>query len=134
MNKADEVHRIFTDCLFRDEELVGGKPNVAPVVAPGLIHPVGFHPDRVAAHRNDIAELLEGFSNEFYADGGGGMSFLNFCLLADGTHWAEHITMEQLCQLGEAIGMVSYPMPREFWDALPGGMPYIVIDRSKKAA
>lgn len=134
MNKADEVRRVFTDSLFRDEELTNGKPSVEPVIATGLIHPVGFHPDRIAAHRDDIAALLDGFGKEFYSDGGGGMSFLNFCNLADGTQWTGlHLTMEQLCQLGEAVGLVSYPMPRELWSVLPGGMPYIVIKREAVA-
>ncbi len=38
--------------------------------------------------------------------------------------------MEALVVLGIASGFVKYPMPREMWSALPGGMPYIVIDLS----
>jgi len=39
--------------------------------------------------------------------------------------------MEQLVCLGIAIGRVGYNLPKENWDILPGGVPYIVIDMER---
>jgi len=131
-SKAEAVERIFMDCLFRSEELVDGKPvGIEPLIPEtNMVHPVGFHPERIEQHRYEIKALLDGFHESFYSDGGGGWSFLNFCHLADGTLWTGlHLRMEQLCQLGGAVGLVSFQLPREMWSALPGGMPYLVIKR-----
>lgn len=134
--KAAAVERIFMDCLFRDNELVDGKPPMEPIVpSTSIVHPVGLHPLRVAQHRADIADLLSDFPSEFYSNGGGGWSFLNFCNTADGAQWTGlHLRMEQLCQLGGAVGLIEFQLPREMWSVLPGGMPYLVIKRDALAA
>lgn len=130
MERSERVETIFMDCLFRDEELTDGKPSIEPVVAEGITSNVGFHPGRVEQHRGEIEILLTGFPDEFYTDGGGGWSFLNLCRLSDGTQWTDfHLRMEQLCQLGIATGKVKFQLPREMWSVLPGGMPYLSIDR-----
>jgi hypothetical protein len=42
--------------------------------------------------------------------------------------WTDfHQTMDELVCLGTAIGKLEYLMPREMWNVLPGGMPYIVV-------
>jgi hypothetical protein len=131
-SRSAAVERIFVDCLFRKTEVPGDGSVPANAILPTpIVHRVGLHPDRITAHRSEIASLLLGFPEEFYSDGGGGWSFLNLCMLANGEQWTGyHLVMEQLLQLGEAIGRVSYPMPRDMWDVMPGGMPYVVIDRS----
>jgi hypothetical protein len=45
-----------------------------------------------------------------------------------GEHWGEHPTMGMLFALGIGAGLASYPIPREMWSALPGGVPYVTID------
>jgi hypothetical protein len=35
--------------------------------------------------------------------------------------------MDQLFTLGIAIEKVSFQLPREMWNVLPGGMPYLVV-------
>jgi hypothetical protein len=35
--------------------------------------------------------------------------------------------MDELVCLGLAIGRIAFLMPREMWEMLPGGMPYIVV-------
>lgn len=58
-----------------------------------------------------------------------GWSFLQACIRKDGVHWTDfHIVVEALVVLGEAAGFISYPFPREVWEALPGGMPYFVVN------
>ena len=98
------------------------------MIIKGIVNDYGFHRGRLAKKREEIIEQLQGLPDEFFADKGGGWSFLNAALDRDGVHWAEHPTMGMLFALGEAIGVVSQPIPREVWSALPGGMPYYVVD------
>ena len=67
---------------------------------------------------------------EFGEDTGGGWSFLNSCNDRSGRQWTGlHLTMEQLWCLGIAVGRARYTLPRDFWEVLPGGMPYLTVCR-----
>jgi hypothetical protein len=122
MLDAERVTEIFIDCLFREDE---AKDN--PIVAEGIVGSVGFHPERLETHKDEIALLLAELPNEFQEKGGGGMSFLNACMDKNGYQWGEHIHMEQLFQLGIGIKAVKCLLPRAMWNVLPGGMPYYVV-------
>ncbi len=118
-----KVEEIFIDCLFRD-----GEDTSNYVVAEGITCNVGFNPVRLESHRDEIEELLAGLPDEYRESGGGGWSFLNACNDRHGNQWTGlHQRMEQLFQLGIAIDKVEYQLPRELWNALPGGVPYLVI-------
>jgi len=125
MLDADRVKEIFGDCLFRE-----GEDTSAHVPGEGIITlSFGFHLDRLEKHRNEIHDMLNELPDSFKATGGGGMSFLNACEDKHGNQWTGfHQHMEQLFVLGNAIGKVSYLMPREFWSMLPGAMPYVIVD------
>ena len=117
------VEEVFTACLFAD-----GEDTSNHVKAEGFLTTVGFHPERLEARSNDIVEMLGELPDSFKSSGGEGMSFLEACEDRHGNLWTgNHHSMEQLFQLGLAIGKVSYPFPREVWEALPGGMPYYVV-------
>ena len=131
---TENVERIFLDCLFKDNELINGKPSVDPVVAEGVMLKVGFYPARLEKHKQDVIELLSQTEREFHADSGGGMSFLRLCNTTDGSQWGEHRSMDQLVVLGKGLGLVEFCLPRDMWDSLPGGMPYIVIHSLKAVA
>ena len=129
MIDPQEVDAIFKKCLFRKSEIgEDGKPkDVKMIKAEGVMSTFGFHPDRVARHREKIIEFLKEMPEEFSK--GGGWSFLNLCNTKDGKQWTGlHQKMEQLVCLGIAIGKVSYNLPREMWSACPGGMPYVKIE------
>jgi hypothetical protein len=120
---AQRVRDIFMDCLFKD-----GEPTDDHIKAEGVMTNVGFHPQRLESHKQEIMELMDELPDEFKADGGGGMSFLNACMDRRGKQWTgEHRTMEQLFQLGVASGKARCLLPREMWAVLPGGMPYYVV-------
>lgn len=127
MINAQEVEDVFKDCLFQD-----GEDTSNHIKAPGIVHPVGFHPGRLAKNKEKIVAFLSQLPTEFHKNSGGGWSFLNACMTKDGEQWGEHINMEQLFQLGEGLGMVKCQLPKEVWPALPGGMPYYVIDLEAK--
>jgi hypothetical protein len=118
------VEAVFMDCLFKD-----GEDTSTRIVAEGITMNVGFHPGRIEEHRQEIhdmlAELPDGFKEGSAASG---MSFLEACNDRHGNLWTGmHLTMQQLVQLGIAIGEVKYLAPREMWRMLPGGMPYLLI-------
>lgn len=121
---GSKVETIFLDCLFKEEE---DKSNY--VKAEGIMNTVGFHPGRLELHKEEVTELLQELPKEFLKSGGGGWSFLNACQDKHGNQWTGlHQTMEQLFLLGIALGKVAFQLPREVWSALPGGMPYLVVD------
>ena len=124
---ASRIDEIFKECLFKEEEIVDGKPSIEPLKGEGVINNFGFHPVRTEGFRKELKEILSDLPDSFKENGGGGMSFLNACMDKDGNQWGEHKNMEQLFALGKSIGLVSYPMPREMWRILPGGMPYITV-------
>jgi len=117
------VESVFMDCLFKD-----GEDTTNHLKSEGITNSVGFHPERVDAHKSEIFEMLLSLPKEFHEKTGGGMSFLNACNDKRGEQWTgEHRIMEQLFLLGQASGKVECLMPREMWSVLPGGMPYYVV-------
>jgi hypothetical protein len=129
INKAEEVRRILMECLYTEEETNGGQevPKDA-VLVEGIVNNFGFHPERLEAHREQVRELLNEMPDDFHAGKGGGMSFLQMCVDKHGQHWAEHPTLGALLALGIGLKMAVFPLPRQVWGILPGGVPYVIID------
>lgn len=120
---ADRVREIFLDCLSRD-----GEDTSNHIKAEGITTTVGFNPNRLNGHKAEIVAMLDELPDGFKKSGGGGMSFLNACNDKHGNQWTGfHRTMEQLFQLGVAIGKVECLLPREMWSILPGDMPYYTV-------
>lgn len=118
------VEAIFIDCLFKD-----GEDTSKHVKAEGISCNIGFHPERLTGHKAEISALLDELPDEFKKSGGGGMSFLGACNDRNGNQWTGlHKRMEQLIQLGIGVGKVECLIPREFWAALPGGVPFYVVN------
>lgn len=118
--KAEKVREIMLDSLNGKEE--------GALVVEGITRTFGFSKEKIETHKEEIRQLLSDMPDEFQAGKGGGMSFLNLCMDKYGEQWAEHSTMEELIALGEAAGMASYPLPREMWSILPGGVPYVAFN------
>lgn len=116
-----KLENIMLDCLFKEEELVDGKSIVEPIVANGILNDFGFHPARLENHREDVQEMI----NQLHVEFKNGWSFLNLCVDQDGNHWGEHVDCEKLTVLAIALGLAEYKLPKEYWHALPGNMPYI---------
>lgn len=135
-NLADEVERVFKDCLYTSDEVE--KLGVAwieknCVRAAGITCEVGFQPTRLHAHEAEIRSFVDEMVPQFFPEGGGGWTFLNLAVDRHGAQWTGlHQRMEQLVQLAIATGMGSFCMPREFWNSLPGGMPYVVFSQPQK--
>lgn len=120
---AANVEATFMDCLFKD-----GEDTRNHIIAEGLVNTVGLNPDRIEQHRQKIHDMLSELPDPFKQSHGGGWSFLNACYDKYDNQWTGlHLTMEQLVQLGIAIGEVEFLMDRELWGVFPGGMPYFVV-------
>lgn len=136
------VEDLFKVCLFADGELPSDVTSETlpenAVTAEGVASVAGFKRENLEAHRAEILELLGQLPKDFRPSeqgGGGGWSFLNGCLREDGEQWTGfHATVDLLFQMGTAIGAVAPVLPRAMWSALPGGMPYYVVDLEKGAA
>lgn len=68
---ADNVNKIFMDCLFEEEPLEGTEY----IPAIGVVNRVGFIPDKVKEHSLEIKELLDQLHENFKESVGGGWSF-----------------------------------------------------------
>lgn len=116
------VEKVFLDCLFKE-----GEDTTNHVKAEGVERIVGFHPERLDSHKEEISTMLDELPDEFKKSGGGGMSFLNACNDKHGNQWTGlHLRMEQLFQLG--VGKVECLTPRAMWSMLPGRVPYYVVN------
>lgn len=137
LNIAERTEKILLDCLFKQNEMTeemknGIIPKDSPaVVVKGIVNTFGFHPQRLESHREEVRTLLNEMPDNFHKSKGGGWSFLQMCVDKNENQWGEHRNMEQLMCLGIGLKMVEYCLPKEMWSALPGSMPYLVIDTSK---
>lgn len=133
---AANVEAIIVDCLYKDSELDrDGKPKIEPVVVECIINSYAFHPGRLQEHKREVASMLLQLPKEFFLAGGGGWSFLQMCVRADGVQWTGlHRTQEMLCALAIGLGFASWLVPRNMWEALPGGMPYIQINLNEETS
>ena len=117
---AENVERLFAQCANGD----------GPATE-GIMGSVALD---VTGHKEVIGAMLAELPDEFQRNGGGGWSFLNACMTRSGEQWTGmHQTMDKLFMLGIAAGQAGWLLPRDMWPALPGGMPYVVIDAQADA-
>jgi hypothetical protein len=115
------VDALLEACLAREGDS-------DPVRVDGIVRSVAFSPARIAEHTSEISTLLAELPDEFQPGKGGGWTFLNACTDRHGELWTgEHRTLESLFCLGIAAGKAKWLMPRDMWDAFPGGMPYVSV-------
>jgi hypothetical protein len=120
---ADDVERLALACLGKNDSEPGSR-----IVVEGIVRNFDFSAERIAEHRSEIKALIRELPSEFMSDGGGGWSFLNLCNDRHGHLWTGlHAVMEALCCLAIGAGIGKWQLPREMWDVLPGGMPYVVF-------
>lgn len=118
------VHSIFEECLFTN-----GESSDDAILVEGIVTNFGFHPERLAKHADQISELLAELPEQFNQNTGGGWAFGQASMDRHGQFWTgDHRTMEILFCLGIAIKKAKWLLPRKLWSALPGGLPYYVIE------
>ena len=130
---SKNVTDIIRDCLWKPEEILS--PDTLPdntVFGEGITMRMGFNPERLQEHKEDVRSMLLELPETFLASKGGGWSFLNACITKDGVQWGEHRNVEELILLGNALGLVKFTVPRALWSAFPGGMPYFTVKDTEK--
>lgn len=138
MIESQRVTEIFMASMFEEAELKadgsGPLDGLEIAYGPGVRTNVGFNKDRLETFRAEIKDFLAELPLEFRADegldgAGGGYTFLNACVMANGEQWTgSHQVCEQLLQLGSGLGYVQkLPIPGAM---LPGGVPYFSVNLS----
>lgn len=137
MIDAQAVHDAMADSLYREAELppdlVPGDVPAGAIVVPAIVATYALHPGRLETHRAEVTDWLSQLNPGFRRSVGGGWSFLQACMVrgenGEWNHqWGEHREMEALFVLGIGLGLAKWALPREMWDALPGGMPYVIVE------
>ena len=119
-NMAELVDNATKDCLFR----TGQDEEASMVKVEGIVRIFGFNSERLESKRELVKEILDNLPDEFKE----GYTFLNLCMTKDGDFWTgTHFVMEELVALAIGLDLMEYCLPREFWSALPGSMPYVRI-------
>ena len=118
------VEDVFFKCLFKE-----GEDTSNAIIVKGVRMNIGFHPERLEESYYTITELLlqchENFMENSKAKG---YTFLAFCEDKNSEQWTSlHEVCDMLITMGIAIGKVEFIMPRDIWETLPGGMPYLQI-------
>lgn len=104
------------------------------IVVEGIRNAYVFDARKIEENHEKVHELLLQLPETFQADKGGGWSFLNMCMRADGEQWTGlHMEQEALMCLGEAAGWL-WVMHRGMWLSMPGGMPYVAVRAERKPA
>lgn len=124
---AERVRDAILASLYEDPS-IRETPSGAKV-AEGITRTFVFDPARLETQREEVTAILNEMQRGFFRDTGGGWTFLYLCEDRHGNLWTGlHQICEDLCCLGIALGLVEWCAPRELWPALPGGMPYLVIN------
>lgn len=117
---SENVQAIFDYCVSTEE--------IDVIDIDGIAHKFRFNKTKLNEKNKDIIDMLHQLPEQFMHDQGGGWSFLMACNNRNGERWTGlHLVMEQLFMLGMGCGVVEYLTPREMWQILPGGAPYLII-------
>lgn len=127
---AKNVIDVYDACLYKKDE---SRENMLMIQGIVETHRFDFNPVRLKENEEKIHQLLLQLPQEFQKSKGFGGSFLNACMDKDGNQWADlHLTMEILFMLGIATGKAKYIVQRDLWKALPGGMPFFMVEDPKE--
>lgn len=134
---AQAVHAAMIDCLYTNEEIREldiRADNLPPdgIVVQGITNKFLLNPTRLEHHRNQVRQWITELPTEFQKGQGGGWSFLQLPMRADGKQWGEQMDAQALYVLSNALGYAKFCLDKEFWAAMPGGMPYIEFDLDAK--
>ncbi len=123
---AENVYATFLDSLALDIE-----SNDPTTKVHGLTTDYVFHTERLTRHGETVRGFLGKLSTRFYADRGGGHSFLAFGTRRDGVVWGDTYDMERLLVLGLGLGLAAFCLPkRRRWRLFPRGVPFVCLNSS----
>lgn len=131
----ENVHKLFRDCIFKNEEVKDGAPISDFTYVNGISRPFAFNTERLNKNKPKIAALIDmlpliplpqQLSDDEHLMSFFSQSFSNLCDDKNGRQWTgDQATMELLMVLGIACGVIEYTYPREEWKKLTGKVPEI---------
>lgn len=127
---VQELMSVMEKVMYQESELTPGQtePPEGSVLVEGVVRKFAFHPGRLEYYKRKVIEWLNELPKGFHMGSGDGSSFLGACMDKDGHQWGEHIHIEMLICMGMGLGLVQWCLPRDTWNAFPGGMPYFQVD------
>ena len=118
-NMAQLVEETFAKCLFKE-----GEDSTGMIAVEGVVHKYGFHPERLQEQKETVQALVAELPVQFKE----GWTFLNLCMTKDGGQWTDfQLRLEQLMVMAIGLDIMAYLMPKEMWQVLPGGVPYVIV-------
>lgn len=119
---TENVKALMLECLAEDAEAEN------TTVVEGLTRDYAFSLAAIERNVPNIKKLLAELPEAFRSDGGGGYSFLKAPFNRHGGQWGGQSDAAELIALGIAARCAKYIFPRDLWEVLPGGVPYIVVE------
>ncbi|MBL1322151.1 MAG: hypothetical protein COA63_014000 [Methylophaga sp.] len=129
---AKDINDLLMSCFIEDEDIKMGDPRLVELIKGDYI------PLDVTKYKTEIKELLLELNEKFFMrsdqhpNGGEGDTFMNLPFDKHGHQWGEQHNAMELVALGISAGYIKYCLPRKYWSAMPGGMPYIQISFTDK--
>lgn len=120
----ENVESLVRSCLFKEEDnMTKEKLNDEnSIIVKGINNNFAFKKEEIEKYKDKIAELVNELDDTFDE----GWTFLNMHYTKDKKIWTGfYYYMDSLLCLGLAVGVLEYCAPRDKWEVLPGGMPYI---------
>lgn len=117
---AENVYATFFDSLALDTDSALHTTKVK-----GLTAEYTFNTERLTHHTEVVRGFLGRLSTRFYANRGGGHSFLAFGKRRDGVQWGDAYDAERLLALARGLKLAEFCLKRRRWGLFPRGMPFV---------
>lgn len=118
---ASSIGTLYNRCLLNVSDLEDEKFRGDFTVGEGIEGVSYFSTDKLNSSRDEIMEMISRLPKKVKD----GVPFDEFCVADNGYKWGTEYFADKLIKLGTATGLLYFPAPREDWQFLPGGMPYI---------
>lgn len=122
------ILNIYNRCLVETKDIETGKFNGSVLVGEGLKGCSLFSTDRINYSRDEIEHMIKSLPEQIKD----GISYDEFCKTKSGYKWGNDFYADMLMKLGTAAMLLYFPLPREDWEYLPGGKPYIIASETKE--
>lgn len=121
---ATNLHNAFVDCLFKDNE-----DTTHNIKVEGITCTFHLHPERLESKR----ELVQNFLNNLPSEFAEGYTFMALPFTKTGAQWGEQPNAQELMVMAIGLNLMTYCFPKERWNVLPGGVPYVQLVNEDKA-
>ncbi len=127
---AERVRDLYARCFRPESEYHPTRATRTQIEGWLMRHT--FSVPQLAKSREEIIRLLLAIHRGFRSDEGQGGSVGMLTMRDDNVMWTGDMSdIEKLLSLGMAVGLVTFCVPREKWDRLPNGLPYVRIEITK---